>query len=413
MIFIYSKFRAAVSCFFIVLSGTGLVYACSRQPVVACADNAGSDVVDDFLQGLDIFLSTGVTFSSTIGGIQVIGLQQFMQLQRGLDSLRLPDYTAPSGSGYIGYYSVYGDSIPRTVYLDSPPAGRGGRSLSWVVAYSQDFRVTATFEGSADIDYYASGYNQNYPYGGFHGAMVGEASGSISLSSDTDFFQPWSLSGSFWAFYIGVTTQYGVPSFNPSGNFIQRGTAIASRDGVTTDLPPVPPDYTVGSPIDYYNWVWLPWVANYCEDNNISWETASQYIAYPDGYTPQQEPTTDPVEPPTLPPMYPLPLPTETTVTILPVTDESGEPVTDESGEPVTETEIDTVYSWGIAQLPDIATGAIDALQLEPPSGAAAGMAALFSAVGDVLTASGLIRYLAFFFSLSVLGTILYFLSRG
>lgn len=200
MIFIYSKFRAAVSCFFIVLSGVGLVYSCHRQPVVACADDVDSvTVIDDFLGALDMFNSAvGIVEGHSFLGYSVIGLQQLQQAERGRHELiKMQDsgytYTAPSGAGYIGQYSVYGDSTPRTVYLDSPSAGGGGRSLSWTVAYSNDFRVTATFDGAADIQYYSPGYNSNFLYGGFHGAMVAEAPGSITLDCDTDFFTDWSL----------------------------------------------------------------------------------------------------------------------------------------------------------------------------------------------------------------------------
>lgn len=163
------------------------------------------------------------------------------------------------------------------------------------------------------------------------------------------------------------------------------------------------------SPWSYYNNVMLPYIQEHFPDvyNNYS-----QYLVFPNGYTPA---IPDPTEPPTLPNngVY-IDKNFNIGVNIIYPTNESGQPITDSQGETVTETAyitdtspVDGEYYFTMPTLPKLTT--YDTTIPNPDlSGFSDGFSFIFTAVENIFTRSGFMPVIVACLSLGAVAFILW-----
>lgn len=294
-------FIAFVSCFTLY----------SPLSVSAALDYSEQTKIDDYLDlytdrqnqvefELDKSSDGDLSIRLQIAGLQRLALNTQTNIYNNLDFSTAPNSFSVSGvSGASGLYRSYVDGLVHFVSIFS--ISEFGQPLA--VSDEFSFTVIVSPPTHSVTPYFTS--NSERIFRGFSNSLSIYNS-SFTFTGNSSYFTSYSSSSPNIGLgnslvnlsYSGIPTLYQnhLPrSFYFSVNF----------GGNAVDLSLPDSDFPSATPWDYYNDTLLPYIRNNFNINNID-----DYLVFPNGYSPSQDPT-EPYDPsnPSLPSVIPVIIP--------------------------------------------------------------------------------------------------------
>lgn len=219
-----------------------------------------------------------------IQGLQNLTFNEQFRVYDNMDFSIAPDSLSMSGGGLSCLYRNYFDNNVYPVTINLLSSDITGTSYTFVTAKDFTVKCVGYQNGIRFSTYLDKNYSSStWQFG-------------LGINRPNQYNIPWatySFSGALADYSYDIGDSSGVGSvFYISKNDIPTIQKLNERDyigGMGQELTLPPGDYDSTKPWEYYNDTLLPYIRQ-----NFNIENLEQYLVFPDGYTPLQDPTEPP-----------------------------------------------------------------------------------------------------------------------